>query len=73
MSLCSRPRTTSALSQRSSQASVSRLVVKTGCSYNMFWAEWLLKIAPQYYDMGNFPECEAKRILTRLQTRQEKQ
>ncbi|XP_055537685.1 putative pre-mRNA-splicing factor ATP-dependent RNA helicase PRP1 [Wyeomyia smithii] len=25
--------------------------------------EWLLLIAPQYYDMNNFPECEAKRQL----------
>lgn len=29
-------------------------------------AEWLLKISPQYYSMSNFPECEAKRILSRL-------
>eukprot|EP00045_Choanoeca_perplexa_P010012 m.100135 g.100135 ORF g.100135 m.100135 type:complete len:702 (-) comp15115_c0_seq1:76-2181(-) len=36
-------------------------------------ADWLLQIAPQYYDMSNFPECEAKRILSRLQSRQEKQ
>eukprot|EP00041_Stephanoeca_diplocostata_P026274 m.705161 g.705161 ORF g.705161 m.705161 type:complete len:710 (+) comp22925_c0_seq3:145-2274(+) len=28
-------------------------------------ADWLLEIAPQYYDMGNFPECDAKRILSR--------
>jgi pre-mRNA-splicing factor ATP-dependent RNA helicase DHX15/PRP43 len=28
--------------------------------------EWLLEIAPQYYDMSNFPQCEAKRELTRL-------
>jgi pre-mRNA-splicing factor ATP-dependent RNA helicase DHX15/PRP43 len=27
--------------------------------------DWLLQIAPQYYDMENFPECEAKRILSR--------
>lgn len=25
--------------------------------------EWLLMIAPQYYDLNNFPECEAKRQL----------
>nr|CDS28337.1 pre mRNA splicing factor ATP dependent [Hymenolepis microstoma] len=25
--------------------------------------DWLVRIAPQYYDMSNFPECEAKRIL----------
>ncbi|VDD82718.1 unnamed protein product [Mesocestoides corti] len=27
--------------------------------------DWLIRIAPQYYDMANFPECEAKRILER--------
>ncbi|KAL3184886.1 hypothetical protein MRX96_030780 [Rhipicephalus microplus] len=25
--------------------------------------EWLVKIAPNYYDMSNFPQCEAKRQL----------
>ena len=25
--------------------------------------EWLIKTAPQYYDMNNFPQCEAKRQL----------
>ncbi len=29
-------------------------------------AEWLLDIAPHYYDLTNFPECEAKRELTSL-------
>lgn len=33
--------------------------------------EWLLKIAPQYYDLSNFPNCEAKRQLERLQARLE--
>uniref|UniRef100_A0A8C8S8J9 RNA helicase n=1 Tax=Pelusios castaneus TaxID=367368 RepID=A0A8C8S8J9_9SAUR len=28
--------------------------------------EWLVKIAPQYYDMSNFPQCEAKRQLDRI-------
>lgn len=28
-------------------------------------ADWLLELAPQYYDMANFPECDAKRILSR--------
>ena len=36
--------------------------------------EWLLKIAPQYYDLQNFPQCEAKRqlevILARLESKQ---
>lgn len=36
--------------------------------------EWLLDVSPQYFDMSNFPECEAKRIITRLiQTRQHQQ
>lgn len=26
----------------------------------------LVKVAPQYYDMRNFPNCEAKRILERV-------
>lgn len=34
-----------------------------------FLAEWLLKIAPQYYDMNNFPKCEAQRQLEMIQTR----
>ena len=25
--------------------------------------EWLVTTAPQYYDMNNFPQCEAKRQL----------
>jgi len=28
--------------------------------------EWLLEVSPQYYDMQNFPDCEAKRALERL-------
>lgn len=34
-----------------------------------FTADWLLKIAPQYYDLQNFPQCEAKRQLEILQSR----
>lgn len=26
----------------------------------------LVKIAPGYYEMGNFPQCEAKRQLERI-------
>jgi len=29
-------------------------------------AEWLVKTAPQYYDMVNFPNCEAKKVLERV-------
>ena len=28
--------------------------------------EWLLEIAPHFYDVNHFPECEAKRVLARL-------
>jgi len=31
----------------------------------------LLRTAPQYYDMTNFPQCEAKRILERLYAKME--
>lgn len=26
----------------------------------------LVKVAPQYYDMSNFPICEARRVLERI-------
>jgi len=29
--------------------------------------EWLMEVAPHYYDLQNFPQCEAKRVLERLQ------
>ncbi|KAM7283739.1 putative pre-mRNA-splicing factor ATP-dependent RNA helicase PRP1 isoform X1 [Ixodes scapularis] len=36
--------------------------------------EWLIKIAPNYYDMANFPQCEAKRqlevLVAKMETRQ---
>ncbi len=28
--------------------------------------EWLLELAPHYFELANFPECEAKRVLERL-------
>lgn len=33
--------------------------------------EWLFEVAPQYYDLGRFPACEAKRALMRVKERQE--
>jgi pre-mRNA-splicing factor ATP-dependent RNA helicase DHX15/PRP43 len=30
--------------------------------------EWLLQIAPQYYDLRNFPDGSAKRALVALQS-----
>ncbi|CAI9100914.1 OLC1v1038104C1 [Oldenlandia corymbosa var. corymbosa] len=35
--------------------------------------EWLVDIAPHYYDMTNFPNCEAKRVLDRLYKKLEKE
>lgn len=40
-------------------------------SFALFTAEWLLKIAPQFYDMNNLPQCEAKRQLEIMQARME--
>ncbi|KAI3990220.1 hypothetical protein MKX01_029198 [Papaver californicum] len=34
--------------------------------------EWLVDIAPHYYDLENFPQCEAKRVLDRLYQKREK-
>lgn len=31
--------------------------------------EWLVRIAPNYYDMDNFPDCEAKRQLTYIKAK----
>ncbi|EGD78503.1 DEAD/DEAH box helicase [Salpingoeca rosetta] len=31
--------------------------------------DWLLELAPHYYDMTNFPDCEARRILSRMLSR----
>ena len=28
--------------------------------------EWLVEIAPQYYDLGQMPQCEARRVLERI-------
>ncbi|XP_047090434.1 probable pre-mRNA-splicing factor ATP-dependent RNA helicase DEAH3 isoform X1 [Lolium rigidum] len=35
--------------------------------------EWLVDIAPQYYDLTNFPSCEAKRVLERLHNKRERE
>mmetsp|Transcript_20057 Transcript_20057/g.43892 ORF Transcript_20057/g.43892 Transcript_20057/m.43892 type:complete len:294 (+) Transcript_20057:1420-2301(+) len=35
--------------------------------------EWLVDIAPQYYDLSNFPQCEARRVLERLYQKKEQQ
>ncbi|KAK8497584.1 hypothetical protein V6N13_002986 [Hibiscus sabdariffa] len=34
--------------------------------------EWLVDVAPHYYDLENFPQCEAKRVLEKLYKKKEK-
>jgi len=34
-------------------------------------AEWLLDISPEYYNMSNFPDCDAKRVLARMQQKKD--
>ena len=31
--------------------------------------EWLLELAPHYYDLASFPKCEAKNSLDRVAMR----
>eukprot|EP00271_Cylindrocystis_brebissonii_P001537 TRINITY_DN1179_c0_g2_i1.p1 TRINITY_DN1179_c0_g2~~TRINITY_DN1179_c0_g2_i1.p1 ORF type:complete len:738 (-),score=153.97 TRINITY_DN1179_c0_g2_i1:392-2605(-) len=35
--------------------------------------EWLVDVAPHYYDLSNFPQCEAKRVLERLHVKRERE
>ncbi|XP_078446487.1 putative pre-mRNA-splicing factor ATP-dependent RNA helicase DEAH3 isoform X1 [Wolffia australiana] len=35
--------------------------------------EWLVDIAPHYYDLSNFPQCEAKRVLERLYAKRDRE
>ncbi|KEH30900.1 pre-mRNA-splicing factor ATP-dependent RNA helicase [Medicago truncatula] len=35
--------------------------------------DWLVDIAPNYYDLSNFPRCEAKQVLDRLYKKREKE
>jgi pre-mRNA-splicing factor ATP-dependent RNA helicase DHX15/PRP43 len=35
--------------------------------------EWLVDIAPHYYDLSNFPQCEAKLVLEKLYKKREKE
>jgi len=45
---------------------VNHVIIIVNCFY---LAEWLLKYAPQYYDLQNFPQCEAKRQLEVIQAK----
>ena len=33
-------------------------------------ADWLVDMAPHFYDLGNFPQCEARRVLERVVEKQ---
>uniref|UniRef100_A0A2N9IM34 RNA helicase n=1 Tax=Fagus sylvatica TaxID=28930 RepID=A0A2N9IM34_FAGSY len=35
--------------------------------------EWIIDIAPHYYDLTNFPQCEAKRVLDKLYKKRDKE
>ncbi|KAG6474728.1 hypothetical protein ZIOFF_068667 [Zingiber officinale] len=35
--------------------------------------EWMIDIAPHYFDLSNFPSCEAKRVLERLYNKRTKE
>ncbi|XP_015631016.1 probable pre-mRNA-splicing factor ATP-dependent RNA helicase DEAH3 isoform X1 [Oryza sativa Japonica Group] len=35
--------------------------------------DWLIDVAPHYYDLSNFPSCEAKRVLERLYNKRERE
>ncbi|WCJ22352.1 RNA helicase family protein [Euphorbia peplus] len=35
--------------------------------------EWLVDIAPHYYDLANFPNCEGKRVLEKLYKKRERE
>eukprot|EP01018_Ginkgo_biloba_P026131 Gb_22388 [translate_table: standard] len=35
--------------------------------------EWLIDVAPHYYDLSNFPQCEARRVLERLYIKRERE
>ncbi|KAI4372026.1 hypothetical protein MLD38_010313 [Melastoma candidum] len=35
--------------------------------------DWLVDVAPHYYDLGNFPQCEAKRVLEKLYKKKERE
>ena len=66
MSLSSPPKTTSGMLKK---GALPRIFV-----FNTFLLrtctdvkpEWLVRVAPQYYDMNNFPQCEAKRQLEQV-------
>lgn len=47
--------------------------VNTGLKGKIFLDCRLIDIAPHYYDLSNFPQCEAKRVLEKLYRKREKE
>jgi hypothetical protein len=45
---------------------MKQLATKQGFTFLSSLSHRLIEIAPHYYDMSNFPNCEAKRILERI-------
>jgi hypothetical protein len=41
--------------------------------WNLFFVYRLIDIAPHYYDLSNFPQCEARRVLERLYLKRERE
>jgi len=50
---------------------VSRILDSCGLLTRLVSACRLLEIAPHYYDMENFPDCEAKLVFKRVIQRKE--
>lgn len=44
-----------------------------GLVVNIFFVLRLIDVAPHYYDLVNFPNCEAKRVLERLYNKRERE
>lgn len=48
------------------------LLSPASSSFFLLQADWLVEIAPHYFDLENFPECEAKHDLEAVYRRQDK-
>ena len=43
----------------------------TGINRNVNSGEWLMEVAPQYYDLSLFPDCTAKNDLIAIEKRKQ--
>lgn len=48
-------------------------ILHAGLVVNIFFVLRLIDVAPHYYDLVNFPNCEAKRVLERLYNKRERE